>query len=100
VPRRFASARAAFVRWEIISRSLLGHGGQNVNGEAGGLRHVAGDEIRAVLHQSGDERDIAGEPVEAGNQEHGAAFAAFGQGSEELGTVDVPAIVILSGIWD
>jgi len=38
---------------------MLGHGRQDVQGEPAGLRHIDGDEIDAVLHEIGNERDIA-----------------------------------------
>ena len=37
---------------------MLGHGRQDVQGEPAGLRHIDGDEIDAVLHEIGNERDI------------------------------------------
>ncbi len=70
---------------------MLSHGGQYVNGELGRGRHVAGDEVGAVLHQGGDESYVAGKAVEAGDKQHGAALAALGEGGEELGPVGVPA---------
>jgi hypothetical protein len=42
---------------------VLGDGGQNVDGQPVGLGHIASDEVRAALHQVGDESDVAGQPV-------------------------------------
>ncbi len=41
---------------------VLSHSRKNVNGKAVGSRHVAGNKIRAVLHQSRNKRNVAGEP--------------------------------------
>jgi hypothetical protein len=57
--------------------------------QPGRARHVAGYEIRSVLHQGGDKRDVAGKAVKAGNQKHGAALSALCQRREELRPVRV-----------
>lgn len=48
VPRRFASARAAFVRLEIVSRSCSATAAR-MNGQPGRLRHVHRDKIHTAL---------------------------------------------------
>ena len=54
-------------------------------------RHVHRHEINAALHQVRDEGDVARQAVEAGDQQHGAALAAFRQGGVKLGPVRVAA---------
>jgi hypothetical protein len=68
---------------------VLGDGGQNVDGQPVGLGHIAGDEIRAALHQVGDKSDVAGQPIKAGNQQGSAALAALLKGGKQLRPVRV-----------
>jgi hypothetical protein len=42
----------------------------------------------------GDECDLAGEPVEAGNEKHGTALAAFRKGGLELRPVGVASAAL------
>jgi hypothetical protein len=95
-PLALAAARAAFVRWEIISRS----GGKDVNREAVGLRHVHGDEFHVAVHQVCDEGNIARQPVEAGDKKDGTTPAAFVQGGAQLGAVVLPPALDLDEFRD
>ncbi len=70
---------------------MLRYGGKDVNGEPGSLRHVAGDEVRPALHEVGNESDVAGQTIKAGNEEQSTAFAAVGQRGQKLRPVAVPA---------
>ena len=70
---------------------VLGDGRQDVNGQPVGLGHVTGDEIDAALHQVGDEGHVAGQPIQAGDQQNGAALTALVERSEELRPVRVSA---------
>lgn len=70
---------------------MLGDGSQDVNGQPVGLGHVTGDEVRAALHQVGDESDVAGQPVKAGNQQGSATLPALFEGGQKLRPVRVPA---------
>jgi hypothetical protein len=77
----------------------LRDGCQYMDGEAGGLRYVAGDEIRPGFHQVGDECHVAGEAVQTGNEKYGAALAAFSQSGKELGPVGVPSAALDLGVF-
>src|ERR1035438_3638808 len=70
---------------------MLCDGGQNVDGQPVGLGHIASDEVRAALHQVGNESDIAGQPVKAGNQQSSAALPTLFKCGQELRPVRVPA---------
>jgi hypothetical protein len=48
------------------------------------LRGIHGNEFHITIHQVRDESNVACEPIEAGNQEDGAAFAAFCERCEQL----------------
>ena len=45
------------------------HGSEDVDGEAGGVRHVAGAELHPAFHEVRDERHVARQPVELGDQQ-------------------------------
>ena len=49
------------------------------------------NEVRAALHQVGDESDVAGQPIKASNQKNGAALPALFERGQELRPVSVPA---------
>ena len=70
---------------------MLGDGGRNVDGQPVGLGHIAGDEVGTALHQIGDEGDVTGQPVKAGNQQGSAALPALLKGGKQLRPVRVPA---------
>jgi hypothetical protein len=61
-----------------------------VDGQPVGLGHIAGNEIRAALHQICDKSDVAGQPVKAGNQQGSAALPALFKGGKQLRPVRVP----------
>lgn len=54
---------------------VFGHGRQDVEGEAGGVGHIAGPELHPALHEIGNDRHGAGEPVEFGDEEREALAA-------------------------
>lgn len=62
-----------------------------MNRQPVGLGHIAGNEIRAALHQIGDEGDVTGQPVKAGNQQGSAALSALLKGGKQLRPVRVSA---------
>ena len=45
---------------------MLGHGGENVNCQLVGERHVGGNELDAPFHEPRDKGYVAGEPVQFG----------------------------------
>ena len=47
-----------------------------VEGEAGGVGKVDRDEIDLAFHQLSDHRDVARQPIEAGDQQHSAKDSA------------------------
>ena len=55
---------------------MLCHGCHQVQGQPVGVRHVAGDEVDAAVHDAGDETDIARKSVKLGNYQSGAVEAA------------------------
>jgi len=69
---------------------VLGDSGQNVDGQPVGLGHIASNEVRAALHQVGNEGNVTGQPVKAGNQQGSAALPALLKGGKQLGPVRVP----------
>ena len=74
---------------------VLGHGRQDVDRQPVGLREVAGDELDPALHQVRDEGDVAGQPVELGDQQRRLLQPAGGEGRGELGPVVAPAALDL-----
>ena len=66
---------------------VLGDGGQDVQGQLVGIGHVDGGELDAALHQVGDEGDVARQPVELGDHQHGPPLPAQVEGRGELGSV-------------
>jgi len=56
-----------------------------------GLGHIASDEVRAALHQVGNEGNVTGQPVKAGNQQGSAALPALFKGGKQLRPVRVSA---------
>ena len=68
---------------------MLGKGRQDVDGEPVGLGHVGGDELDAGLHQPGDEVNIAGQPIQLGDDQRCLLPAAQLDGLEQLGPVGV-----------
>lgn len=64
---------------------VLSHGRQNVKGQARGLRHVAGDEVYAALYQVGSKSNIAGQAIQAGNQQDRAAIGVLRKAARSCG---------------
>jgi hypothetical protein len=50
---------------------VLGHGGQDVQRQPGGVRIIDRHELNAGVHHGGDEGHVAGEPVELGHHQLG-----------------------------
>jgi hypothetical protein len=61
---------------------VLGEHREHLQGHLVRVRHVSGDEFDPAIHERGDEGDIAGEPVELGNDELGLELLAFGRQME------------------
>jgi hypothetical protein len=55
---------------------VLGYGRQYVDGEPVRLREIDRFEVNACFHEVGHERDVAGEPVELGDDALGPVNAA------------------------
>ena len=66
---------------------IIGHGGEYVDGEPVGARHVHRDEFHIAIHQAGNKMHAPRQPVELGYHQHGAALTAFREGGGELGPV-------------
>ena len=79
---------------------VLGHGGEDVDGEPVGLRHVHGDKFHAGLHQPADKMDVARQPVELGDQQRGFMFPAGIERGGELWAVVLPAALDLGKALD
>jgi hypothetical protein len=67
LPRALAAARAALVRSLIASRSCSATAARMWMVSLLALRVVGGDELDLAVHQRGDERQIAGQAVEFGD---------------------------------
>jgi hypothetical protein len=52
------------------------------NVEPVGLGHIVSYEVCPALHRICDKSNVAGQPIKAANQEHGAALPALGKGGE------------------
>jgi hypothetical protein len=63
---------------------VLGNGGEDVDRELVREGHVGGDELHARLHQLRGEGDVAGEPVELGDDQLGPELLAGGERGGEL----------------
>jgi hypothetical protein len=72
---------------------MLGEGGQHVQHQLAGVRVVGGDELDIALHQGADERDVAPEPVELGDEQRGLVPATGIEGERELRAVARPDLV-------
>jgi hypothetical protein len=59
-----------------------------VYGKPVGLRQVDGHEVDAAVHEPGDERDVAGQPIELGDDQGGVVDPASREGLGELGRSD------------
>ena len=63
---------------------MLGDGREDVNGQSVRGRHIDGHEVDAAFHQIRDEGDVAGQPVEPGDNQRGAVLAALVERGLEL----------------
>ena len=79
---------------------VLGNGGEQVDGELVGLGHVGCNEVHAAFHQAGNEMDVAGEPVELGDDELGFLAATCVERRGELGPVVALARLNLGELGD
>jgi hypothetical protein len=66
-----------------------------VNRETVGFRHVAGDELNAGLLEVRQKMDIAREPIELGNEQHGARAPGVVHRLPQLGASGVLAALDL-----
>ncbi|MFZ1430886.1 MAG: hypothetical protein WAS21_29490 [Geminicoccaceae bacterium] len=74
---------------------VLGDGGEDVQGKPVGGRHVHGDELDPALHEARDEGDIAGQPVELGDDQRGPLPLAGGDRGMKFGPVVLPGALDL-----
>ena len=74
---------------------MLRDGRQDVQGEAGCLGHVYGEEVHTALHEVRNEGDVARETVESGNQEHRPFPPAEIEGAAEFRPIIPPAALYL-----
>ena len=63
---------------------VLRHGRENMHGQLIGVRVIDGDELHARVHQCGNERHIARQPVEFGDDQFGLAPLASGERGGEM----------------
>jgi len=59
---------------------VLGDGGQDMQREPVGLRHVAAEQVDAAFQQAGDEGDVARQPVELGDEQRGVGLLGMVEG--------------------
>jgi hypothetical protein len=55
---------------------VLGHSGQDVNGQLVGVWVINGHEFNAAVHQGGDKGQISAQPIEFGNHKSCLVFLA------------------------
>ena len=79
---------------------MLGDSGQNVDGELVGMRVIDRDKLDAAIHQRGDEGEVAGQPVELGNDELGLVLAAGEQRLGQLRAIRTLAALNLGVLGD
>jgi hypothetical protein len=70
---------------------MFGDGGQDVESETSSVWVVAGHELYPGIHHGDDERHVAREPVQFGDDEPGLALSAGGQGFLQFRPVVAPA---------
>jgi hypothetical protein len=63
---------------------MLRHCRQDVQSKPVGLRHIAGHEVDARLHEPREEVDVAAETIEASDTEGRLVCPTGSQGSSEL----------------
>jgi hypothetical protein len=61
--------------------------GKHMHHEFRGMCIIDRDELNAALHQIRDERDVAGDPIEYGDNQRGLAAFAGREGSLQLGAI-------------
>ena len=61
---------------------------------------VAGDEVNTRVHEIGDERHVAAEPIEAGNDQGRPVSLRLGKRRAQLGPIDALAALDLGIIGD
>lgn len=69
------------------ARLVFGDGREDVDREAVGGRVVTRDELRTRLHQVREERYVAGEPVQLGDDQRGLGELGVGQRPDQFGPV-------------
>ena len=74
---------------------MLGDGGQDMQREPVGLRHVAAEQLDAAFQQPGDESDVARQPVEFGDEQRGAGLLGVVERLLQLGPVGALAALDL-----
>ena len=79
---------------------VLRHSGEDVQGQPVGARHVHGDEFNTAFHEIGDEGDVAGQPVELGDDQRGALPLTGGNGRVEFGPVGFPPTLDLGELGE
>jgi len=62
-----------------------------VNSQTVGPRHVHGYKLNVAVHEVSDKRDVAGEPVKPGDNQHAAAWPALVQRAGKRRAVGMPA---------
>jgi hypothetical protein len=77
------------------TRLVFGHGRENVDREAIRQRHVGCDKIYAALHQAGDHRSAAGQPIKPCDYELGVIDPAKPKRFRKFWSATVPAALEL-----
>jgi len=79
---------------------MLGERSQHVQHQLAGVRVVGGDELDIAFHQGADERDVAAETVQLGNDQDRFVTPACLQGERELRSVVFAAALDLDELGD
>src|SRR5262249_40067464 len=74
---------------------MLSNSRQHMDREPGRLRHIATDELDVPIHQGRNEPDIAGEPIELGNDQLGPVLFTSRKRAGELRPIVAPAALDL-----
>jgi hypothetical protein len=91
-PRVLAACKAALVRSLTRHALFLRDSRENVKGQSGGERLVTRQELDAGVHQVRDESDIAGQPVQLGNEQGCLGLPSRAQRLCQLGAIPEPPI--------
>src|SRR5262249_5058353 len=70
---------------------MLSNSCQHMDREPGCLRHIATDELNVAIHQGRNEPDIAGEPIELGNDQLGPMLLTSRKRFSQLRPIVAPA---------